>query len=197
MCISVSPVLQLRSPSVITAACRVHPCSFVCMNVCSPLYYYALMLVCTLVFDWEDRWLVSDASVHVFALASVEFGINSELLGSHFNKETDLFHLPDVFHGAVLLVHSNQNASQPLNGNNKQPGFVCLLSMFDKRSQLHTGGVCVSVLPKYPVPLISFPRKDICPRWFMGNIAALDLVRRGFCDTCLLIKLPKMLTEMV
>lgn len=37
----------------------VHPCSFVCMNVCSPLYYDALMLmVRTLVFDWEDGSLI-------------------------------------------------------------------------------------------------------------------------------------------
>lgn len=36
--------------------------------------------------------------------------------------------------------------------------------------------------------------KSSAPGDFLGNLAVLDLIRLGFCDTSLLVKLPKMLT---
>lgn len=141
------PVLHLSSPSVITAPCRVHPCSFVCMNVCSPLYYYTLMLaVCILLTEKrDDQFCVCQADISAHVVVHKSF----------FEVQIHLT-FPMYFKGVVPLVHSKQNACQPLNGNYKQPGFVWLLSMFDKCSELHTRGVCVSALLKKPVPLIPF-----------------------------------------
>lgn len=116
--------------------------------------------------------------------------MNYVLLASFLNKETASFHLSDVFQGVVLLVHSNQNASQPLNGNIKQPGFVwlyqCLINSLSSTPEETVFQFCSSILFLW-ILLLCLPRKYFCPRWFMGNIAVLDLVKLGFCDTCLII----------
>lgn len=109
-CISVCPVLHLWSPSVITAPCWVHPCSFVSMKVCSTLYYYALMFMVST--EKKDDVYIRRISAHVVVCKSF-FEVQTHFTFSMYFKKSCLKFLPRRIPFSPLMATIN---SQDLYG---------------------------------------------------------------------------------
>lgn len=105
MCISVCLVLQLRSPSVITAPCRVHPV-YLSVWMSAPLFITtpscSRSALCFYVDTVRLSVLISLTSIVYIKLMFVSMFLsvssrNSGLFSSILKKETDSFHPTDIY----------------------------------------------------------------------------------------------------